>query len=123
MTNPCEQALQKKEEEVLRACSVILSFSSGSTKAPDSSAPETTTQTNSSAEVWQILLTACRQIPKSLQHAFVVQVLVSILEDQEISIRTLQEAVQKGLESVQRVEEARRYRRDREMRKRLASAA
>jgi len=32
-------------------------------------------------------LKACRQVPKSLEHAVVVQVLVSILDDQAIPIR------------------------------------
>jgi hypothetical protein len=120
MTNPCEQAFQDKERELLRACSVVLYFSSGSANARDSSAPETITQTNTCAAVWEVLLTACRQIPKSLQHAFLVQVLVLILEDQEISIRTFQEALRKGFESVQRVEEAREHRRESLSQKRAA---
>jgi hypothetical protein len=110
MTNPRKEALPTKEREVLRACGGVPSFSLESQKAPDSSAPETNTRP-SGTEIWRAVLRACQQIPKSLQHAFVVQVLVSILDDQEIPIGSLQEALRKGFESVQRLEEARRHRR------------
>lgn len=117
MTNRSEEPFQTKQTEgaptysgVPLLCGVPL-FSAELQSTLDSSVPETNTRA-SGTEVWRAVLKACQQIPKPLQHAFVVQVLVSILDDQAIPIRGLQEALRKGFESVQRVEEARRCRCD-----------
>jgi hypothetical protein len=113
MIDPYE-LLQSKENDFARV---------GEVPAADSSAPATNTQPSSRAEVWRVLLAACKQIPQPLRHFFLVHVLVSILDNQEISNRSLQGALRKGFESVQRVEEARRYRCNGETNKRLADAA
>jgi hypothetical protein len=65
----------------------------------------------SRTEMWQAILTACKRVPESLRHVFVVQVLVSILDDQEISIQSLHNALRRAFKAVQRVEEAKQYRR------------
>ena len=59
------------------------------------------------AEIWTAILNACATVPKPLRHAFVVQVLVSVLEGQQISTASLHRALQKAFEAVQRVDEAR----------------
>jgi hypothetical protein len=108
MENLYEKLLQESELE--RASSVAPPCSSKSENPTSASASETKTRA-SRTEIWQSILMACRNVPSSLQHAFVVQVLVSILEDQEISIEKVNEALRKALEAVQRVEEARQFRR------------
>jgi hypothetical protein len=65
----------------------------------------------SRTEIWQAILAGSEKIPESLRHAFVVQVLVSILDDQQISIQGLDNALRRAFEAVQRVEEASQYRR------------
>lgn len=107
MTNPHDEVLQTKESGASLAFSGVPFFSAESQNAPDFSVAETKPRPRGT-EVWRAVLTACQQIPKPLQHAFVVQVLVSILDDPEIPLRSLHEALRRGFESVQRVEETRR---------------
>jgi hypothetical protein len=108
MENLYEKLLQESELE--RACSAAAPDSLDSENRTSSAASETKKRA-SRAEIWQSILVASRTIPYSLQHAFVVQVLVSILEDQEISIAKLNNALKKAFEAVRRVEEARKVRR------------
>jgi hypothetical protein len=61
-------------------------------------------------EIWKAILTSCEQVPESLRSAFVVQVLISILQDQEVAMETLNKALRKASDAVQRVEEAKQYR-------------
>jgi hypothetical protein len=65
----------------------------------------------SGTEIWRAILADCKQVPEPLRHAFVIQVLVSILDDQEISIERLHGALRQAFEAVQRVEEALQWRR------------
>jgi hypothetical protein len=60
----------------------------------------------SGTEIWQAVLAHCERVPKSLQQVFVVQVLISILDDVEITRRSLDDSLQKAFEAVQRVEKA-----------------
>jgi|SRR5215469_12515768 len=109
MTNSHDEVLQTRESEASPIFSGVPFLSAESQNAPDSSVAQTIPRP-SGTEVWRAVLTACQQIPKSLQHTFVVQVLISILDDPEIPIRSLHEALRRGFESVQRVEETRQCR-------------
>jgi hypothetical protein len=105
LRNLRDEVLQRKESEVLRDSNPAPVFSADSKNA-NSSLTETRPRP-SGIEIWRDVLAAARQVPKAQKHAFVVQVLVAILDGQEISSETLQEALRKGFESVQRVKEAR----------------
>ena len=71
--------------------------------------PETKVRA-SGAEVWKAILTSCERVPESLRNAFVVQVLVSILRDQEDSMESLDKALREASDAVQRVKEAKQHR-------------
>lgn len=64
----------------------------------------------SGTEIWKAILISCEQVPEFLRNAFVSQVLISILQDQEVSMETLKKALREASNAVQRVEEARQYR-------------
>jgi len=64
----------------------------------------------SGTQIWKAILTRCEQVPESLRNAFVVQVLVSILHDQKISMESLDRALRQASNAVQRVQEAKQYR-------------
>ena len=80
-------------------------------KAPDEHAKDEHVEKDkvqtSGLEIWSAILKACETVPKPLRHSFVVQVLVSILDDQPVSTGSLHKALQKAFEAVQRVHEAR----------------
>ncbi len=71
--------------------------------------PETRVRA-SGTDIWKAILASCQQVPAPLRNAFVVQVLICILHDQEISMESLHKALRQASDAVQRVEEAKRYR-------------
>ncbi|MBV8477935.1 MAG: hypothetical protein JO266_19330 [Acidobacteria bacterium] len=95
-----------KQSEVLRIVGDVHFDSPEADKASQDSALETETRT-SGLEIWRAILTASRQVPESLQHYFVVQVLARILDDHEVSIGSLHKALRQAFDGVKRVEDAR----------------
>jgi hypothetical protein len=101
LTNPRDEVSQTKEGEVLRGSNAVPVFSAESKDGPNSSLTKTNPRP-SGIEIWRAVLAAARRFLRRRNMLFVVQVLVAILDDQEISSETLQKALRKGFESVQR---------------------
>jgi hypothetical protein len=109
MENFYQNFLQEIEKGVA-ADNAADALSSDAKNATELHVPEANIQA-SRTEIWRAILFGSGQVPESLRDAFVLQVLVSILDDQEISIESLHKALRQAFEAVQRVDDAKRYRR------------